>query len=408
MHHIDPSPEARSVQTTWLYTLVSFAFFFLLVQVLTIAESVRALQNSLSSGHTTDALLSAIVVTLIVVASAVQLRWCFFLRAGLAGGIPGTRWAALLMVPAVLSCMLGAAVPGLAVYAALPLWLSVGALAPLLPHSPRLVLIGAGLICVVVHPIVASEVFGLAFSVADLDLAALVFAAMLPLMVITSMWWWRIVVELDRHRRAGAELAVARERLRFASDLHDIQGHHLQVIALKAELAERLLDHNPVGARENLHEVRAIARQALDETRSLVYGYREIAFGDELENAREVLSAAGARCVLNVGALPQDPEVQRCLALIVREATTNILRHSEATNAWITLSTTPTGSELVIGNDGAAQGAANRDAAGALRGSGLAGLRERVNAIGGTLEAVVGDTNTFEIRVMVPEFEVVA
>lgn len=413
MHHIEASPEARSVQTTWLYTLSSFVFFFLLVQGFTIAESVRSVQSSQSSGRTSDAVLSVIVFALVLVASAVQLRWCFFLRAGLSGGLPGTRWVVLLTVPAVLAWVLGAALPGLAVYAALPLWLSVSALAPLLPNAPRWMLIGAGLLGVVAHPVVASEVFGLPFSIAQIDMAVLVFGAMLPFMVVMSMWWWRIVVELDRHRRAGAELAVARERLRFASDLHDIQGHHLQVIALKAELAERLLDQNPVAARDNLREVRSIARQALDETRSLVYGYREITFTDELENASEVLAAAGARCVLDVGVLPREPEVQRCLALVVREATTNILRHSDASNAWIRLSTMSTGSELVIGNDGSAQdGSAQngsaQDAAVTPRGSGLAGLRERVNAIGGTLEASAGDGNTFEVRVVVPEYEVVA
>src|SRR5690606_35384605 len=128
-----------------------------------------------------------------------------------------------------------------------------------------------------------------------------------------------------------------RERLRFAADLHDIQGHHLQVIALKSELAERLLDTNPDAAREHIHETRTIARQALEETRSLVYGYRDVALADELENAREVLAAAGARCELDIGVLPDDAEARRTLALVVREATTNILRHSAATKAWIRL-----------------------------------------------------------------------
>ncbi|MFC3276308.1 GNAT family N-acetyltransferase, partial [Agromyces mediolanus] len=120
------------------------------------------------------------------------------------------------------------------------------------------------------------------------------------------------------------------ERLRFASDLHDIQGHHLQVISLKSELAERLLERDPERARALVHEVRLIAKEALEETRSLVAGYRQVAFDEELENAREVLAASGAVCTLRLGPVPSGHEVQRALGSVVREATTNILRHSEA------------------------------------------------------------------------------
>jgi two-component system sensor histidine kinase DesK len=115
-----------------------------------------------------------------------------------------------------------------------------------------------------------------------------------------------------------------------------------------------------------------------------------------------VLSATGAECRLDVGALPDQPDVQRALALVVREATTNILRHSSAENAWIRLGQADGGTELIIGNDGA-------DPADASRGSGLAGLRERVAAIGGRLETrVQGDPDAFELRVWVPALEVVS
>ncbi|BDZ55310.1 hypothetical protein GCM10025870_23830 [Agromyces marinus] len=240
--------------------------------------------------------------------------------------------------------------------------------------------------------------------------ALVLYAVMLPFMILTSLWFWWVVQELDRHRRASAELAVTRERLRFASDLHDIQGHHLQVISLKAELAERLLAIDPDAAREHLHETRLIAQQALEETRHLVAGYREIALDDELENAREVLAAAGARCELRVAALPEDAAVRGALGAVVREATTNILRHAEASEVRIEVESGADGASLVIVNDGVRVEGAREAGAGAgagsgrVPGSGLAGLRERLAAVGGRLDTRVAGRSgdRFEVRAGVP------
>lgn len=219
-------------------------------------------------------------------------------------------------------------------------------------------------------------------------------------MILSSLWWWEIVVTLDRHRSVAAELAVAEERLRFASDLHDIQGHHLQVIALKSELAERLLAVDPEAAREHVHETRLIAKQALEETRSLVAGYREVDLAAELENAREVLTAAGADCTLQVDALPADAEVRRVFALVVREATTNILRHSAATRASIRLATTVDGSTLEMSNNAMVP---VTDAGGRAASSGLTGLQDRVAAVGGQLDTTADAAgDRFELRVFVP------
>ncbi|MBF2720921.1 histidine kinase, partial [Psychrobacter sp. NG254] len=171
----------------------------------------------------------------------------------------------------------------------------------------------------------------------------------------------------------------------FASDLHDIQGHHLQVIALKSELAERMLAIDPEAAREHIHETRMIAKQALEETRSLVAGYREVELDNELENAREVLAAAGAQCDLAVGT--------------VREATTNILRHSEATQVSIQLDSNDSESTLVISNNELRSSAS----AGEVLGSGLVGLRSRVATLGGTLDTAVDDAgDRFELSVRIP------
>lgn len=392
------------MHTTWVYTLGSIVFFFVLLQVSVVLTSVQLFETSRTTSDTSAILLNASVLVLAIISAAAQIRCCWFLRAGLGGGMPDHRWQVLLLVPAALAWIVGLFLPDAGLYAALPLWMSANVLAPLLAIRPRLALIAAGAVITLAHPLLAAGSLGETLMAEENSAYRFVigFGALLPLMVLTSMWWWRIVVELDKHRRAGAQLAVAQERLRFAADLHDIQGHHLQVIALKTELSERLLETDPDAARENLHEARLIARQALDETRSLVYGYRDVALTTELENAREVLTAAGADCELSLGALPDDPDLQRSLAMVVREATTNILRHSTATRAWIHLHPVADGIELVIGNNGA-------DAGSNPHGNGLTGLRERVAAVGGRLEAGTStEPGLFELRVWVPKLEVVA
>lgn len=382
---------ARSVQTTWTYTLGSIVFFFVVLDaVLLGAVSTRF--------AATEDGRDAVLILLVLVTSALQVRHCWFLRAGRGGGMPRAAWTVALLVPAVAAWLLGLVTPGAGLFAAVPLWMSVNAFAPLLSKARRrAVLLGAA-VATVAHPLLASVV-GNPLDAAGFSGAwvLLAYGAFLPVMVLSSLWWWEIVVTLDRHRSVAAELAVAQERLRFASDLHDIQGHHLQVIALKSELAERLLSVDPDAARENLHETRLIARQALEETRSLVAGLREVDLASELENAREVLTASGADCSLTLGGLPADIEVRRVLALVVREATTNILRHSAATQAAITLTTSIDGSALEIANN---EAAAPTDARARTLSSGLDGLRDRVAAIGGRLDTE-RDGDRFVLRVVV-------
>ncbi|GHD43936.1 histidine kinase [Mycetocola manganoxydans] len=387
------SDQARGVQTTWLYTLGAIVFFFVVLDailILTVSSNFAVSRSP----------LDGILLVLILLSSVMHVRYCFFLRVGPGGGMPRPAWTVALFAPAVAAWVLGLFTPGAGLYAALPLWMAVNALAPLLPTAQRWGVIALGLLITIPHPFIASAQFGNTFDLAEASRAWILFfyGASLPIMVLSSLWWWGIVVQLDRHRSTAAELAVAQERLRFASDLHDIQGHHLQVIALKSELAERMLAIDPEAAREHVHETRLIAKQALEETRSLVAGYREVDLAAELENAREVLTVAGAECELQLGALPANPEVRRVLALVVREATTNILRHSSATWASIRVTTTPDGSTLEISNDAASPAT---DAAGRAASSGLAGLRDRVSAVSGDLSTRL-DGDTFTLRVFVP------
>ncbi|MEV4244513.1 histidine kinase [Streptosporangium canum] len=181
-------------------------------------------------------------------------------------------------------------------------------------------------------------------------------------MALGMLWAWDVADRLDQARRLAAELAVKDERLRFAADLHDIQGHHLQVIALKSELAERLAEAAPVRAAAEMREVRRLAADALRDTRAVVQGYRRTTLEDEIANAAKVLAAAGIDAAVDHGrATGTDtlPEPARhILGLVMREATTNVLRHSRARRAHIAYDVEDGRARLRIGNDGVEDGRA--------------------------------------------------
>ena len=198
-----------------------------------------------------------------------------------------------------------------------------------------------------------------------------------------ARWFWALVHRLEAARQLEARLAVADERLRFAADLHDIQGHHLQVIALKSELATRLAEVDPAASSAQMAEVQEHARTALTDTRAVVQGYRQTPLADELANATRVLEAAGIAGRLDHGVVDRartvDGPGRLLLGLVVREATTNILRHSDAHRARLTLAIEGDRARLAIHNDGAAT-------PDHPPGTGLAGLQRRLEAAGGTLQ----------------------
>jgi two-component system sensor histidine kinase DesK len=219
---------------------------------------------------------------------------------------------------------------------------------------------------------------------------------------------WQVAARLDDARQLAGQLAVADERLRFAADLHDIQGHHLQVIALKSELAARLAEVDPAQAAEQMREVQQLAGDALRETRALVQGYRRTTLDAEIANASKVLTAAGVEVRTDVdaelaAALPEAP--RSLLGLVVREATTNLLRHSRATRATIVLVPEGAGARLVLDNDGARAAEPNEtaepnDSARAGDGTGLVSLAERLDTIGGHL-SWCGDGDRFVVTATV-------
>ncbi|WP_369269390.1 sensor histidine kinase [Streptomyces sp. R11] len=197
------------------------------------------------------------------------------------------------------------------------------------------------------------------------------------------LWAWDTARRLDEARRLEAELAVREERLRFAADLHDIQGHHLQVIALKSELAQRLVERDPARAAAEMKEIRQLSADALSDTRAVVRGYRRTTLDDEIGNATRVLAAAGidARMTLDPDAVAADlaDSARHLLGLVMREATTNVLRHSRAGRAEVDYRIADGHARLRVRNDGAEEHPA------ALDGTGLRGLAERLEAAGGEL-----------------------
>ncbi|MFJ6798835.1 sensor histidine kinase [Streptomyces sp. NPDC091268] len=214
-----------------------------------------------------------------------------------------------------------------------------------------------------------------------------------------SSWLLKTVTELDRARELQAQLAVAEERLRFGRDLHDVMGRNLAVIALKSELAVQLARRGRPEAVDQMVEVQRIARESQKEVRDVVRGYREADLAAELEGARGVLTAAGMECRVETEAGRALPaEVQSALGWVVREATTNVLRHGDARHCVIRLTgpDTEAGLTLLVENDGAPEAPVGPP------GSGLAGLRERLAAVDGTLEAGPVGGGRYRLTAVVP------
>lgn len=220
---------------------------------------------------------------------------------------------------------------------------------------------------------------------------------------VFSVWLLDTVYQLDEARETRARLAVAEERLRFGRDLHDVMGRNLAVIALKSELAVQLARRGRPEAVEQMIEVQRIARESQREVRDVVRGYREADLGIELVGAQGVLTAAGIACEVRgeAGGLPA--EVQSALGWVVRETTTNVLRHGDAGRCAVEVRVSGGKVVLTVENDGADRaegvGAAG---AGSGGGSGLAGLAERLRKVGGTLEAGIAGAGVFRVVAEVP------
>jgi two-component system sensor histidine kinase DesK len=185
-------------------------------------------------------------------------------------------------------------------------------------------------------------------------------------------------VALSEARAEVARLAAENERSRIARDLHDLLGHSLTTITVKASLASRIAKIDPQRSIAEITEVEELTRRALADVRAAVSGYHQVTLTGELASAREVLRAAGIDVLMPHSTDSVGSPLQELFGWVVREGVTNTVRHSRATRCTITF-----GSRWIeISDDGRAGLKSG--------GAGLAGLRDRVETLGGTLQAGPG------------------
>lgn len=190
-----------------------------------------------------------------------------------------------------------------------------------------------------------------------------------------------------------SRLAKVAERERIARDLHDLLGHTLSSITLKSELASRLAQTDPVRAEREMREVAQVSRDALKEVREAVRGYRARDLGGELEAAKTMLAAAGVRLEYFAEPLTLPPIYEGALALALREAVTNVLRHARASVCTVRLLRLEGEAWLEVDDDGLGKCAPD--------GAGLAGMGERAALLGGRL-SVQGSSAGTRLRLTLP------
>lgn len=209
-----------------------------------------------------------------------------------------------------------------------------------------------------------------------------------------AMWGVRQMLarnlDLVRAKEENARLALADERNRFARDLHDILGHSLTVITVKAELAQKLFDVDPERARAEVADLERLARDALVDVRRAVEGYRELTLPGEVARARTALDAAEIEAHLPSSTDDVPSSLRELFAWTIREGVTNVIRHSKAGRCTVRL--TPTSAE--VADDG-------RGAGDLVSGTGLIGLRERAAAVGATVVTTSLDPG-FSLKVIAP------
>jgi len=217
---------------------------------------------------------------------------------------------------------------------------------------------------------------------------------------------FELTKELTRAQQTVALLAASEERLRLARDMHDLTGQSLSTITLKSDLAARVLDRLPAGperdrARAEMQQIADVSRQALRDIREALSGYRRPTLAVEAITARTALEAAGITAhddialTLALWPGPGDPDSEATLAWCLREAVTNVVRHSGARNCWLTLRSVEGAIQLEVRDDG--RGLATAPDGGDTGGdagigqaigdhSGLHGMSDRLAAVGGRLE----------------------
>ena len=388
----DPTPTrtaaslARGVAATGWYIATSMVFF--LLGTLVVWGLVVLVARE---GWRSPVALGAYVGSAAIVVTATVLLLARYRRDGDLddGDRPSwrRRFLSLPVVAAVLASVLLGVVAGSALLGAA----LVGATLCLVRWGPGIRWRGVVLLEIALVVLWVVEQTG---STSRSDAFVLVFFAVaLPMTQALSLWSWDVVLELDRARRTEARLAAVQERLRLAGELHDLQGHHLQVIALQLELAERMIQRDPDAAARQIALARTSVDEARDGTRALAGRFRGVPLPDELANAADVLRAAGLTVSLDVArdaaSAPAD-----LLGPVIRECTTNVLKHGGG--AWARLGLERVGDvwRLTMANDpgpGSTIGS----------GAGLEGITHRIGVAGGDVASSRDDAR-FTLVVTVP------
>ncbi|MGC4192841.1 MAG: sensor histidine kinase [Thermomicrobiales bacterium] len=226
---------------------------------------------------------------------------------------------------------------------------------------------------------------------------------------MNTLFWSALMAQNRELRRARAEitrLAVSEERLRIARDLHDLLGHNLSIIALKSELAGRLLASHPNRAAAEIADVQLVARTALQEVREAVAGYRTTSLNEEIVHSTQMLQAAGVLLSSRIAADDLPMDLDRGLAWFVREGTTNIIRHANASSATLRIERYDDRVFAEYLDNGVAANPchARTASSGAIPDNsfGLIGLGERMRALGGDLSAGPMPERGFRLYVILP------
>ena len=376
---------ARGITATWWYTASAIVFLELTLVLVTVAALAQTGAGPWAIGIVLAAGLLWWGATLVLL---LQYRH----RDDTAGTGPWRRIVLPLAI-AVLYAVVGGVATGL--------WVVVGLaiLQPLMllnwPRGVRLRLVVAATVVLIGLWIVDQRTVTFDSVGQSSWWVLAMFAIMLPAMSVLSLWWWDVLITLDRARAAESRLGATQERLRVATDVHDLQGHHLQVIALQLELAERLMAKDSDAALEQIRLARTSVDEARQGTRDLALQFRSVPLRDEIANAVDLLRAAGTSAESSVDAAA-DAAPASVLGPVIRETTTNVLRHGGG--SWARLSLTRAGDawRYEISNDAAASTVESGD------GSGLDGIARRAAEVGGTVEVDRGRSE-FTVVVTVPE-----
>jgi two-component system sensor histidine kinase DesK len=207
---------------------------------------------------------------------------------------------------------------------------------------------------------------------------SIIFGALVGAVTLNQAQRNRINRRLKIAQEEVERMAKIAERERIARDLHDLLGHTLSLIVLKSELASKLSEGDPERAAREIRDVERILRDALAQVRAAVRGYRSTGLMAEVDHARATLETAGIRFECEMEKVSVPPSEESVLVLALREAVTNIVRHSSATSCRVRFLRTIAGYELQVADDG--RGGVVPE------GSGLSGMRERVEELGGSLE----------------------